>query len=52
MERGFLSMEKKGGLYGICWRRFHPLYDYFFGIGEGIGKLLKLLLLATLAYSR
>jgi hypothetical protein len=37
-------MEKKGKAIGICWRRFHPLYDYFFGIGERIEKLLKLLL--------
>jgi hypothetical protein len=23
---------------------FHPLYDHFFAIGDGIGELLKLLL--------
>jgi hypothetical protein len=37
------NSEKKGRGYGRCWRWFHPLYYYFFGIGEGIGKLLKLL---------
>jgi hypothetical protein len=40
-------MEKKRDYRGspVCWRRFHPLYDYFFfSIEEEIWKLLKLLL--------
>jgi hypothetical protein len=47
LERGwrdvFSPWRKKEGI-GKRWRWFHPLYDYFFGIEEGIEKLLKLLL--------
>jgi hypothetical protein len=43
MERRFYSMEKKrGGDMEAARDDFIP-YNYFFGIGEGVGKLLKLL---------
>jgi hypothetical protein len=41
---GFLAHgDKERGAIGDLLRRFHPLYSYFFGIGKGIGKLVKLL---------
>jgi hypothetical protein len=42
--RGVFSLwRKKGRPIGDLLEMVHPLYGYVFGIGEGIGKLLKLL---------
>jgi hypothetical protein len=46
-ERFLVQIEKRGGYRGSAGEgffSFDPLYGYFFGIGNEIGKLLKLLL--------